>query len=212
MIEPSGLISAREVWNLFSRTVFAQTGYTPETPDENVDFQSLSEATSELCWAFGRSQASAWVLLPSGATIPASSELFSSVDTSKSIGDHFDWPVGTVGNGDDRSRKSRGASKEQFYGTILNCHMLFERKAVEMYLKTVPDAALIPKWSSRKVAEQIVGSWLDQRQTKAQLRSRFAQGLSSAVFDSVWREAVALEKRLGAPGRPPSQIRVKNPG
>ncbi len=205
------MISARDVWHRIGTAVFAQSGYARETPNEDIDFESLTEATSELCWAFGRKYSAAWVLLASGGITPAGVEVFSGDDTSRSKGTHFDWMVGTVGSGTSNDIRTLGVTKEQFYGPPLNCIVLFEVKAFENYIRMVPNAAPLPKWSSNGVAEQIVASWRGQRQTKKVLRDRFAPGLSDDVFESVWREAVVKEPKLKAPGRPPNQIQVKKP-
>ena len=206
MFGPSDTIPASEVWNLLGNAVFAQSGYSKETPTEDIDFESLSEATSELCWAFGRSQGYASALLSGGATIPLGKDFFSSDTTAVSKGHHFDWTVGTVGNGDESPNKSKGVTKEQYYGPLLNGCILFERKSVENFLKSVPKAAPIPKWSSKALAANIVAAWREQRQTKAVLKSRFAQGLSDAVFEIVWKEAAALEEGITKGGRHPKQI------
>ena len=206
MFGPSDTITASEVWNLLGTTVFAQSGYSNETPAEDIDFQSLSEATSELCWEFGRSQGYASVLLSGGATIPVGKDFFSSNTTAMSKGHHFDWTVGTVGNGDESPNRSKGVTKEQYYGPMLNGYVLFEKKSVETFLKSVPKAAPIPKWSSKILAENIVAAWREQRQTKAVLRRRFAQGLSESAFESVWKEAAALEEGITKGGRHPKQI------
>lgn len=196
-------ISTRTIWDEVGSFVFKAHGYTTSTSQEQIDFEALSNSTSQVCWQFIAVAADCRVMLTSGTLAQADSSLLVCTDPTQPKSPHFDLMVGTVGSGTGEAVRISGVDAQTFYGPFYLGAVLFSGGQFKTYFDQYRRKGGMAQTRNRRFEPKLlVDVWRSNpNMTKSLVRAHFGSRFTHRRFDELWKEASVIEPKMLEKGR-----------
>ena len=205
MIGHDDLATIHEVWQAVAGYVWDRYGYTSNTPENEIDVQSLFESTSDYCWEFLKRSKTAKVILPNGKSTPAKTQLFDCSAPWQDIGVHLSLKMGTVGSGNAAAIYGKNVDVAALYGVSHHCFIYVSKYELETFAVGLSGSSSAAKKPRATVSERII-EYHDKNPwaKKSDIIAAVKETVSVRQFEASWKLAAKKRPALSAGGRPKS--------
>lgn len=200
MFRPEGRISLKEIWDAVGTEVYSRAKHE----GWEDDYQSLSEATANICWEFFRKSATARVLMAGGNFQSFDPMILQTVDTDLTYNEHIDLQIGTIGSG--KGGDQRELTLKKRYGPALFCPIVFTEAEFAKFTKAVEGAPLNQGNSDASIIKRIVAAYReDPTRNSRQIYEIAARNISWRHYTRLRARAAEVEPGIGKGGRKPAK-------